>query len=254
MKNLSIRILEHSDYAICQQIVVNQQLIWDIPAAEVVPFWKLMTLPSTGGVLVGAFDGDNIVGHAMLSPAVDPHSNDPFFYLDMVGVLPVYRNLGLAERMLQRAKAVAGERHISSIQWTFDPLEMANANLYIRKLGAQAVRFYPDYYGPPPEKNPAFCTDRFWVKWNLRAKTRTEKLPATILQFNQMIDFSTVESFAIALPDDFRQLATEQPERAAHIRNSSRFLFTHIFQQGFAIVDFFHSKNYYIAKRESTGH
>ncbi len=253
MKNLSIRILEHSDYAICQQIVNNQQLIWDIPAAEVVPFWKLMTLPSTGGVLVGAFDGEKIVGHAMLTPAVDPHTKESFYYLDMVGLLPAYRNRGLAERMLQRARDVARERDISSIQWTFDPLEMANANLYIRKLGAQAVRFYPDYYGPPPENNPVFRTDRFWVKWNLQGKTRKEKLPATILQLNQAMDFSAVESVAFALPDDFRQLATEQPERAAQIRNSSRFLFSQVFQQGFVIVDFFHSKNYYIAERESTG-
>ena len=100
MKNLTIRTIDKADYHICRHIVENQQLIWDIPASKAMPFWKLMTLQSTGGLLIGAFDGEKNVGHAMLTPAVDPQTNEFFWYLDMVGVLPDYRNKQIAEKML----------------------------------------------------------------------------------------------------------------------------------------------------------
>lgn len=251
MKSLTVRIIDKSDYSICQHIVKNQQIIWDIAASETMPFWKLMALPSIGGFLVGAFDGDTIVGHAMLSPAIHPKHREYFFYLDMIGVLPDYRNRGLAERMLNAARDCALDRQISSIQWTFDPLETANANLYIRKLGAQVTHFYPDYYGPPFNGNAALKSDRFWVRWDFSPPENDTTIPPHIVTFNDPIQNVDAHRLAIELPAHFAELRTRSPHSAVEWRRHLCSVFTALFQNGFKISAFvrLNEKNYYIATK-----
>ncbi|MBN1479481.1 GNAT family N-acetyltransferase [candidate division KSB1 bacterium] len=251
MNTLSIRIIDKADYALCCFIFENQQRIWEMPAAEAMPVWKLMTLQSTGGLLIGAFDHARIVAHAMLTPAIDVATQDSFLYLDMIGVLPDYRNRKLGEQMLLVAREQARRRGYASIQWTFDPLEAANARLYIGKLGAKAVRFTPNYYGPGDAQNAA-ASDRFWLRWDIATPRHNMALPEMIIAPEKNFDLENiqkVERCALEIPNDFRLLCRNEPERATDIRLKTRALFLFLFQKkfvvrGFACLD---SKNYYIA-------
>lgn len=250
MTNISIQIIDNADYSLCRDIVRNQQIIWGLPASDVMPHWKMMTLPSTGGFLIGAFEGDAIVGHAMLTLAVDPNFSELFLYLDMIGVLPDYQNRGIAENMLYLARERAMQRRIISIQWTFDPLEFANANLYLRKLGATAIRFYPDYYGPPQNENFQRM-DRFWVKWTLDKNLVNAVLPPNIVPLNQPVSVYQNSPIGIELPHGMAELKQQDPDQAAQVSGNLRQLFLRLFQNGYKIIGFvpFGVKNYYIATR-----
>lgn len=252
MNTLSIRIIDKADYALCCFIFENQQRIWEMPAAEAIPVWKLMTLPSIGGLLVGAFDHDHIVGHAMLTPAIDVATQESFLYLDMIGVLPDYRNRRLGEQMLLVAREQASRRGYASIQWTFDPLEAANARLYIGKLGARAVRFYPNYYGPTEDVQNAAASDRFWLRWDIATSRQNITLPDMIITSESNSDLKNiqkVERIALLIPHDFRVLCRDEPERATVIRLKTRALLLSLFRNNFVIRGFTRvdGKNYYIA-------
>ena len=89
---------------------------------------------SIGGQVLGAFDGDMMVGFAMALPGYrDGHA---YLHSHMLAVLPEYRNAGLGRRLklAQRDDAIA--RGFDLMEWTFDPLEIKNAHLNIARLGA----------------------------------------------------------------------------------------------------------------------
>ena len=251
---LEIRHLEKSDYNICQQIFENQQLIWNMPASEAMPVWKLLTIASTGGLLIGAFEKKQNVAHALLTPARDPLSNEAFLYLDMIGVLPEFRSNKLGERMLRLAQEKALQLGYKTIQWTFDPLESANANLYIRKLGAHAIRFYPDYYGPVEASNNAVATDRFWMRWQLYKQKQLRAMLERIIKPDDKIDadYYSSDRLAIEIPRDFQTLIKDDVLRAEMIRYKIRDIFWHLFQSGFIIKAFVSddNKNYYVAIKD----
>ena len=237
------------DYDLCRNIFENQLLIWNISPGSAMPIHKLFTLADRGGIVIGAFDQNALIGHAVLIPAYDNQRHESFLYLDMVGVLPDYRNRNLAERMLRLAGEWAQQSDYVSIQWTFDPLESANANLYLKKLGARAVRFYRDYYGPAT--SIAYASDRFWVRWE-----KSTAVPAALpkhsisLQSQNPIVFpNPAQALAISLPPDFRHIIQTEPDRAAMIRLRSREVLSQVFEFGYVIAGFLRaeSENYYIA-------
>lgn len=254
MPDLTVSYIK-PDYSLCQKIFENQLLIWNISLGSAMPVHKLFTLEDRGGFVIGAFDQTDIIGHAVLMPAWDSQRHEPFLYLDMVGVLPLYRNQHLAERMVRLAGKRAQELQYASMQWTFDPLESANANLYIKKLGARAVRFHRDYYGLAPTLPQA--ADRFWVRWEFTSHTIPLNRPERTISLasNEAIGFpKRGEPIAIAVPRDFRDIIQTAPDHAEAVRLRSREVFTPLFQADYTITGFLRaeSQNYYIASHPHT--
>src|SRR5262249_44039795 len=87
----------------------------------------------------------------------------------MLGVVDEYRNAGLgrALKLLQRERALA--MGIDLIEWTYDPLQAANAHLNFVKLGVVVEEYEENVYGesqsPLHKGNP---TDRFVAEWWIR--------------------------------------------------------------------------------------
>lgn len=75
--------------------------------------------------------------------------------------------IGRALKLHQRAWAI---RHgLRSISWTFDPLVRRNA-AFNAHLGAQFVRYYPDFYGDMADgRNIGQGSDRLLARWALDA-------------------------------------------------------------------------------------
>src|SRR5260221_8240878 len=78
------------------------------------------------------------------------------------------RGVGARLKWAQREAALAqGVRLITS---THDPMQARNANLNLRRLGATASEFLPDFYGiTSASLHHGLPTDRLIVRWELDA-------------------------------------------------------------------------------------
>jgi predicted GNAT superfamily acetyltransferase len=132
-------------------------------AGELVAVNMLVATISEGGMAIGAFDGDRLVGSAYGFATHDPH----VFHSHYLAVDPDYRGLGLgvALKRHQREWCLANGR--TAMRWTFDPLQLGNAHLNLRSLRAVGVNYHADFYGPMGGINGGLPSDRLVIEWDL---------------------------------------------------------------------------------------
>ena len=153
----------------CERVRDIQRRCWGFTDEDVGLYPPLLlTVSQNGGTVLGAFDGDELVGYLFGYPALhDPHGQRRLkIYSQTMGILPEYRNRGIAEQLkwAQRERALA--LGIELITWTFDPLEGANAHLNLHKLGGIVRTYKRNVYGERFGKlNEGQPTDRFVVEW-----------------------------------------------------------------------------------------
>lgn len=163
-----IRIAPLNNLDHFERCVVLQLETWGYSDGDVVPRRMFMVAERIGGQVIGAFDGDTIVGFAMSLPGY--RSGRAYLHSHMLAVLPAYRNAGLGRRLklAQRDDAIA--RGFDLMEWTFDPLEIKNAYLNIARLGAVVRRYEPDFYGSSSSPlQGGLPTDRLYAEWWLRS-------------------------------------------------------------------------------------
>ena len=150
---------------------------WNFTDAELVPLRMFVVADKVGGQVMGAFEGDHMVGFALSVPGT--RSGHIYLHSHMLAVRKDHRNGGLGRRLklLQREDALA--RGIDLIEWTFDPLEIKNAYLNIEKLGAIARRYNINQYGITSSPlQGGLPSDRLIAEWWLKSK-RVETLLGT---------------------------------------------------------------------------
>ena len=167
MSDIVIRGL--TSYDECVQVRYVQRRCWGFAQKDMGLYPPLLlSVSENGGTVLGAFDGDQMVGYLFGYPALhDPDGRRILkIHSQTMGVLPEYRNRGLAEQLkwAQRDRALA--LGIELVTWTFDPLEGTNAHLNLHKLGGIARTYkrnvYGEHFGQLNEGQP---TDRFLVEW-----------------------------------------------------------------------------------------
>ena len=151
---------------------------------ELVAVNMLVATISEGGMAIGAFDGDRLVGSVYGFATHDPH----VLHSHYLAVDPDYRGsgLGVALKHHQREWCLANGR--TAMRWTFDPLQLGNAHLNLRSLGAIGAQYHVDLYGPMGGINGGLPSDRLVVEWNLveprfvgrsRSRFRSHRSPPT---------------------------------------------------------------------------
>src|SRR5208337_2468443 len=102
-----------------------QKEVWGFENRDLIPLVQLVAANQAGGMVIGAFDGDTLVGFAYgflgcVAGSLALHS-------EMLAVKPGYRNLGIGYKLklAQRERALA-QGIIRRITWTFDPLQSLN--------------------------------------------------------------------------------------------------------------------------------
>lgn len=167
ISNIAIReINELSDMRAVEEL---QKDIWGIPDLDVVPLTHLVAAKEAGGVLIGAFDGDALVGFVYGFPSFE--HGEVAHHSHMLAVKSQYRNYDLGRRLklAQREHVIA--QGIGLISWTFDPLQSLNAHFNFGKLGVLADRYLVNFYG---EDAASFLhqtgTDRLWVSWHVSSE------------------------------------------------------------------------------------
>ncbi|MHB9856235.1 GNAT family N-acetyltransferase [Streptomyces krungchingensis] len=127
----------------------------------------LRALAHAGNYVVGAFDGDELLGASVaflgLRDRPTLHSHISGVHAGAQG-----RSIGFALKLHQRAWAA--RRGIESVTWTFDPLIRRNAYFNLVKLGARATEYLTDFYGDMTDGiNAGQQSDRLHLTWPLLA-------------------------------------------------------------------------------------
>jgi len=218
----NIRIRE-IDVAQMRAVEELQKEVWGIPDLDVVPLTHLVAAKEAGGVLIGAFDGDRLVGFVYGFPSFE--RGQLAHHSHMLAVKAAYRNfdLGLKLKLAQRDHVMS--QGIELISWTFDPLQSLNAYFNFNKLGVIADRYLLDFYGQDPV---SFLhqtgTDRLWVSWFV-SRERADPIAGE-------------DQVAIEIPSDINALMQHSPETALKWRAETRRAFTEALKAGYIVTSF----------------
>ena len=171
-----------------EQCITLQRDVFGFPDIEVSPRRHFIVSRSSGGWVLGAYVGQELIGFVHQMSAVS--GVDVYGYSHMLAVQKSYQNKGVGARLkwAQRARAVAEGRSI--IRWTWEPVQARNAHFNLNRLGvivrSYAVNFYGTDYSVPRnelESAPGLDSDRLFAEWELRSErvetlARGEKLQA----------------------------------------------------------------------------
>jgi predicted GNAT superfamily acetyltransferase len=143
-----------------------QQRVWQMEDIAVVPDRMIQVVLHTGGHVMGAYDGETMIGFTMA--LASKHGDKWRLWSHMAGVLNEYRGQGVGFALKARQRKWALRHGYDTIAWTFDPLQRVNANFNLRRLGAKGVLYHPDFYGEmKDELNRGMPSDRLEVEWDL---------------------------------------------------------------------------------------
>ncbi len=152
-----------------QQCVDLQIAVWGYADGDVIPRRMFLVAQRIGGQVLGAFEGETMVGFAMALPGF--RNGAAYLHSHMLAVLPDFRNAGLGRRLKLAQREDAMARGFDLMEWTFDPLEIKNAHLNLHRLGAIVRRYHPDFYGPSSSPlQGGLPTDRLYAEWWIRSE------------------------------------------------------------------------------------
>jgi len=234
-----------------------QKEVWGIPDLDVVPLSHQVAAKAAGGVLLGAFDRETLVGFAY--GFVSHEHGTVAHHSHLLAVKPTYRNFDLGRRLklAQRERVLA--QGINMMTWTFDPLQSLNAHFNFNKLGVVSDRYFVNFYG---DTAASFLhrngTDRLWVTWPLTSRRvggrLKGKVPAPDLgkatplvqlgaddapRRSDMAAGLSHEQALIEIPADISALERRNAELAFEWRGATRRAFTEAIAAGYLVEEFY---------------
>lgn len=123
----------------------------------------LVACVDEGGMALGAFEGDLIVGAVFGFRTFDPR----VLHSHYMAVDPAFRRGGLGEALKRRQAEWCVDNGVTAMRWTYDPLQLTNAHLNLAKLGALGVTYHVNHYGVLGGINGTLPSDRLTVQWEL---------------------------------------------------------------------------------------
>lgn len=161
-----IKILESpEDMTLVEEL---QRAVWHGSETDVLPAHMLITAAHNGGLVIGAFEGDRLVGFVFGFPGLEftPDGPRPKHCSHMMGVHPGHRDSGIGFALKRAQWQMVRHQGLDHITWTYDPLLSRNAHLNITKLGAVCSTYRRSEYGDMRDGLDAgLPSDRFQVDW-----------------------------------------------------------------------------------------
>ena len=234
-----------------------QQDVWGWNDLDTTPLMNFIILTELGGTLIGAFDGERVVGFAFGFVGWD--GGRAGFHSHMLAVHPSYREHGIGLRLKLAQRTAALEKGFEHITWTFDPLQSTNAHLNFHKLGVVSSKYKVNFYGDQSSSPLYRCigTDRLWVDWFLKSQPVAERVQGEqshetdlngmerLIQVGndgQPVSRSTADldgkPRVIEIPERIGLLQRENPNAAVAWREETRAAFVDAFAAGYVVDDF----------------
>jgi len=233
-----------------------QQDVWGWDDLDTTPLMNFIIMKELGGTLIGAFDGENVIGFAF--GFIGCADGQRVFHSHMLAVHPSYREHGIGRRLKLAQRNAALEKGFEHITWTFDPLQSANAHLNFHKLGVVSSKYKVNFYGDQSSSPLHRCigTDRLWVDWFLNSQRVADRVQkqlqetelnglARLIQIgrnNSAVSRSAADlngrPAVIEIPERIGLLQRENPAAALAWREATRAAFVDAFAAGYVVDDF----------------
>jgi predicted GNAT superfamily acetyltransferase len=263
--NITIRpIHDPAELRACQEV---QRRTWGITEdGYIVPVATLAAASAYGGLVLGAFDGERLVGFSFAFRGV--LDGTPILYSQLTGVLPEAQGGGTGRRIKQWQRQWAREQGLPLVAWAFDPLQAMNAHYNLVTLGAIATHYHPNFYGPREDAlNPGLPTDRLLCVWPTADPLPPKPDPtegdiAFAVQSQKHDDgyhiarptppLGDVRSVGIQIPHDLNALRPYGPRLLGTWQAAVREAFSDAFAAGYAASTFRRGdeRAYYILTKE----
>lgn len=256
MSDIEFRFLHNTQEL--TQFVDLQCLIWDMSDRNAVPSNIIHAMIIAGGVAIGAYDREQLIGMSMSLPYVKEHV--VALWSHMTGVHPAYQSHHIGFELKQMQRKWALENDYKQIRWTFDPLQHGNANFNMAMLGGTANIYHINLYGNQlGNLNAGVPTDRVEIMWQLddprvvRLAKDREQAPVTtsfpaenfILSVNgeevTTAPPDTIDSFQwyfVQIPRDVNELKQTNLQLVRKWQSEIRNMLQHMFKRDCALVDF----------------
>lgn len=248
-----------------------QRIVWSGSETDIVPAHLSMAISHNGGIVLGAFDQEKLVGYLLGFLGTDLESPDRIAMTRLkhcshqVGVHPAYRGRGIGFTLKQAQREEVLKQGIRLVTWTYDPLLSMNAHLNIRQLGAVCNTYIQRAYGEMRDAlNVGVESDRFQVDWwvtSPRVSSRFEDArkpldmahyldagaekvnPSILKDEGHLYPGEAISApdgiFALVeIPPDFHALKQADLGLAESWREHSREIFTSVFAAGYLVTDF----------------
>ena len=260
------RLLDIEEMKLIQSI---EQQVWN---AMSTPIHQTYTAAKNGGLVLGAYHGDELIGFQYSFPGFKDGKS--YLCSHMLGILPAYRKSGVGKELKLYQRKLAREMGYSLIVWTFDPLESVNAYLNLHKLKGIGASYLENYYGSMSDSlNEGMPTDRFLVEWWINSEhtsqahdvhcdklnkknveTKLDENGFPYILADQVLNFDQ-EVILIPIPENIQQMRKRLPELALEWRYKTRLWLQTLSQNGYVAVDVLrnvseHTSSYIFRKRE----
>jgi len=283
MSNPIIKILEKPEEI--PAIEDLQRAVWPGSETDVVPAHVFIAAIHNGGLLLGAFKEDQLVGFVFGFPGLEstPDGPRPKHCSHMMGILPRYRDSGVGFALKRAQWQMVRHQGLDHITWTYDPLLSRNAYLNITKLGAVCNTYRRSEYGDMRDGlNVGLPSDRFMVDWWINTRRVERRLgkrarrPLKLENFSKANlqplyslhslagswprppeHFSSLEGriALVEIPSDFNALKDSDFALARDWRFFSREVLETAFGAGYLVTDFIFDEGrsfYVLSHGEST--
>lgn len=254
------------EYRACVEL---QEETWGRGFSERVPPAILKVAQILGGVASGAYDADGVlVGFVFGITGL--REGELAHWSDMLAVRRELRDSGLGTRLkaYQRDEVLA--RGVTTMYWTFDPLQSRNAHVNFNKLGIVVREYAENMYGETDSPlHRGVGTDRFVALWLLASERVAARLGRALGEASPddqadaearalaaapvVLDAVTGvghpapgpfeldrsdEALAVRIPSDIGGIMADDMELARAWRAATRATFRHYLERGWEVSGF----------------
>lgn len=270
MEEIVVRSIETQDeYIQAEQIQLDA---WGMAEREVVPAHAMHAMQHNGSTVLGAFDGERMVGFALGILATDVAKGEADqtaaahlkMFSVIAGVLPDYQKSGVGYKLKMVQREHALRIGVKLMTWTYDPLESVNGRFNIGKLGAVCQIYQRNFHGDMGGINAGLPTDRFEVAWWLSSnrvqarasqRWRPLKLDSVLGGGAVLVNEAAFNEIGLPIPPEttinqpgtltlveipayMQAIRRNDRELAQRWRYHTRAIFEDLFGRGFLVTDF----------------
>lgn len=203
----------------------------------------LRALSHSGNYVAAAFAEGHMIGGLVGWLGGEP-PNHLHMHSHILGVLPTTQARGVGFALKQHQRDWCMARGVMAIEWTFDPLVRRNAYFNLTKLGAGAVGYLVDFYGPMEDViNKGDESDRLLIRWDLdseRARAAAAGHP-----IEPKADAGTR---LVKVPDDIVAIRRSDPTLAGRWRHEVREALGGAMSNGFRVTGFTSDFEYVLSR------
>ncbi|HTN80167.1 MAG TPA: GNAT family N-acetyltransferase [Acidimicrobiales bacterium] len=213
-------IREVSSPAECAAVSTLFTSIWG--GHQHIPPELARAIVESGGYVVAARRGEEMVGGSVA--VVGQSDGHVHLHSHITGVVPGEQGQGVGLALKRHQRDWARARGMPRIVWTFDPLVRRNAFFNLARLGARAIRYEVDFYGPVRDAiNGDDETDRLVVEWSTSGHEGLGPVRAS-------------SSVTVATPPDIVLLRSTDPHAARAARLEVRSALGERMASGWTVV------------------